>query len=94
MSLDNPTSVSDKNLLTVMNCLMHTEDCEILECPCRTLKERYEHLFKASGDPLNQEIAGSPSAHSDVHDQAVSSTSVDGVLINDASVPIAENETG
>ena len=45
--------VSDTILLTVMNCLMHNSNCEILDCPCRQIQYRYKHL-KASSVPLEQ----------------------------------------
>ena len=45
--------ISDMNLLTVMNCLMHNRDCEIVGCPCKQLQNRYQHLLAATV-PLQQ----------------------------------------
>ena len=49
----SPRRISDAALLTVMNCLMHNSNCRILDCPCKQIQERYEHL-KASFVPLQQ----------------------------------------
>ena len=43
--------IFDAILLTVMNCLMHNSNCEIIDCPCRQIQGRYRHL-KASTVPL------------------------------------------
>jgi hypothetical protein len=45
--------ISDVNLLTVLNCLMHNKECEIQGCPCRQLQGRYQHLL-AGLVPLQQ----------------------------------------
>jgi hypothetical protein len=47
------SSISDVNLLTVLNCLMHNKECEIQGCPCRQLQGRYQHLL-AGLVPLQQ----------------------------------------
>lgn len=45
--------ISDGTLLTVMNCLMHNEDCEIMDCPCKQIQQIQHHYrcLKASNGP-------------------------------------------
>ena len=61
--------ISDMNLLTVMNCLMHNEDCEIVGCPCRQLQDRYHHLVAATvpsqqKNPPERKLCATPASSS------------------------------
>ncbi len=48
-------NISDETLLHVMNCLMHNKDCEIIDCPCRQVQERFRHLNAVCAPMLNSE---------------------------------------
>ena len=43
--LQKRASIRDEILLTVVNCLMHRRNCQIPNCPCRSLQDRFGELF-------------------------------------------------
>ena len=43
--LPEPASIRDELLMTVVNCLMHHPNCQIPNCPCKSLQDRYRKLF-------------------------------------------------
>ena len=40
------TSTPDEILLTVVSCLMHRRNCQIPNCPCKSVQERYRELHR------------------------------------------------
>ena len=43
--LQERASIRDEILMTVVSCLMHRRNCQIPNCPCRSLQDRYRKLF-------------------------------------------------
>ena len=50
--LSSQQQIDDNTLLAVMNCLMHNKDCEIADCPCRVIQERYKYFLSSSTPPF------------------------------------------
>ena len=43
--LQKRASIRDEILMTVVSCLMHRRNCQIPNCPCRSLQDRFRELF-------------------------------------------------
>ena len=44
--LEQRTSIPDEILLTVVSSLMHRQNCQIPNCPCKSMQERYRELYR------------------------------------------------
>ena len=42
---EGETDIIDKILLEAVGCLMHQENCQIQNCPCKQVKKRFQHLL-------------------------------------------------
>ena len=42
--LKQQTSIPDETLMTVLSCLTHRQNCQIPNCPCKSVQERYQEL--------------------------------------------------
>ena len=43
--LQERASIRDEILMTLVSCLLHPQNCQIPNCPCKSLQDRYRELF-------------------------------------------------
>ena len=59
--LQERASIRDELLMTVASCLMHRENCQIPNCPCKSLQDRYRELFHQNPSYVPQRPAAETS---------------------------------
>ena len=51
----NGSNISEDVLLTAIGCLMHQEDCQIPNCSCKRVKEKFIHLLPKTRSHMHKE---------------------------------------
>ena len=47
--------INDEVLLMAVGCLMHQENCKIPNCPCKQIKERFQHILPQTRQHMTKE---------------------------------------